>query len=337
MGEVMNLAHPNNPCNGRYGKCLDVKITNQCNGSCAFCIEREGYSPEPAPVQDLITATMSLPDYQTVLILGGEPFQYMHLVEYLKGIQAKKEIFITTNGSLLGKDIATVVAPYITAINISIHHYDEKRNADIYGMHIPYAPIEEAIAVFRDYGVRVRINTNLVKGLFTDYDDLFEMNRFAAGLGAHEIRFAELQYCADGYVPASQYIPGLPDDPFKHGCETVVASSPDFKTIVRQTCGLVNPCRKAPENPICCGPQTKVLYPNGEISNGWKSKGWKKVETVGEILQEVWPRTCHTWVRSGGHPSCHDLLHDSDLRRLATAQANAEGAEHAAISCHTNC
>lgn len=37
---------PRNSCAGGYGNCLDVKITNLCNGNCAFCIERGGYSPE---------------------------------------------------------------------------------------------------------------------------------------------------------------------------------------------------------------------------------------------------------------------------------------------------
>lgn len=37
---------PRNSCAGGYGNCLDVKITNLCNGNCSFCIERGGYSPE---------------------------------------------------------------------------------------------------------------------------------------------------------------------------------------------------------------------------------------------------------------------------------------------------
>lgn len=325
MGKLMNIAHPNNPCNGSYGKCLDVKITNKCNGRCSFCIEKNGYCPKEAPVDYLIAATMALKDYQKVLVLGGEPFMYEHLPEYLEGIKEKEAVYITTNGSLLNGRIAGAVAPYLTAVNISIHHYDEDRNAAVYGFHIPYLPIADAISVFHKAGVRVRINTNLVKGMFLDGDDLHDMSCFAASLGADEIRFAELQYCADEYVPASAYIPGLPMDPFKHGCETVAPGFSEIKTIVRQTCGLVNPCKKRPENPVCCGSQTKVLYPNGEISDGWKTKVEKKAESVGQILQEVWPATCHTWSKSNGTPSCHAIARDPAIRRLVEAAGMETG------------
>lgn len=65
---------PRNSCAGGYGNCLDVKITNQCNAACAFCIERGGYSPAPDKTPtELAIATVAQKDFPTVLILGGEP------------------------------------------------------------------------------------------------------------------------------------------------------------------------------------------------------------------------------------------------------------------------
>jgi len=329
MSKIMNLAHPQNPCNGRYGKCLDVKITNECNGECAFCIEKGGYSPTATSVGELISATMALTDYQTVLILGGEPLMYEHLPEYLEGIQGKKEIFLTTNGSLLNAKTAARIAPYLTAINISIHHYDEDRNAEVYGTWVSFVAIADAIEVFHNAGVRVRINTNLVRGLFRERADVSTMRLFARDLGADEIRFAELQYCADRFIQASHFFNSLPEDPFKQGCEMVLGEDGAIKTIIRLTCGLVNPCRKMPENPVCCGSQTKVLYPNGEVCDGWKTQRTRH-ETVGEILQDVWPTTCHTWLRTGGSPSCHQMRKDPDLERLV----NASKRSTEPVGCH---
>lgn len=292
MKSTICMAHPSNPCNGSYGKSLDVKLTNDCNGSCAFCIEQDGYRPSPGPIERLVDATNKLHDYQKVLILGGEPLLHTGLVKYLKGIQRKEEVYITTNGALLDEELAAKTAIYLTGINISLHHYIEEKNAKIVGARVDYLQLERAIAVFRAAKVRVRINTNLIAGVFADEDDLWEMNCFAAGLGANEIRFAELQNSEEGFVAASEYIAGLPQEPFTEGCETVVAHSPDFKTVVRQTCGLVNPCKPMPTNPVCRGSQTKVLYPNCEISDGWKT-GACETGVVGSLATKTRFAGCH--------------------------------------------
>lgn len=305
MNEVNTYAHPQNACNGRYGKCLDVKITNECNGHCAFCIEKNGYCPKPAPVETLIAATMAQEDYQKVLVLGGEPFLYKDLRRYLKGIRSKQEVYITTNGSMLNAKTAAQVAKYITAINISVHHYDEEMNAAVYGLHIPFSPIAEAIGVFRKAGVRVRINTNLVKGILSDPSGVDKMILLAEAMGADEVRFAELQYCPELYVPASSIFSGLPSDPFQHGCEVVLSGDEGIKTIVRQACGLVNPSRQRPENPICSGSQTKVLYPNGEVCGGWK-KTEKAVSLISaDVFTSPVYSTCGTGQSQPEEPSCH--------------------------------
>jgi len=50
----------NNQCMGIYGKCLNIKITNACPGSCYFCIERNGYQPEHISVDELIQKANAL-------------------------------------------------------------------------------------------------------------------------------------------------------------------------------------------------------------------------------------------------------------------------------------
>ena len=116
----------NNQCSGIYGKCLNIKITNYCPGSCYFCIERNGYKPESVSVNEIISAANDLKEYQTVLILGGEPFIYPHLLELVRGLK-KREIYITTNGGSFKKEEIKEISKYITGLNISIHSYDEKK------------------------------------------------------------------------------------------------------------------------------------------------------------------------------------------------------------------
>lgn len=270
------ICHTNNPCNGFYGKCLDVKIVNACNGKCRFCIEAGGYQPRVAPVKRLINATNALTDYQKVLILGGEPFLYHALLEYLEGIRDKQEIYITTNGTLFHLWPSERIAEYLTAINISIHHYSQPINAAVVGTTADFIDIYEAIKVFKANGVRIRINTNLIKGVLRDKSDIQMMISAAQNLGADEIRFAELQYCPELFVSAESLfgdLTELSDDPFTLGCEHLAFADGGFKVWVRQACGLVNPHRAEPLCPTRAGSQTKVLYPDGMVSDGWLQGG----------------------------------------------------------------
>ena len=286
--EQTTICHPNNPCNNYYGKCLDVKITNCCNGKCAFCIERGGYSPPPAPVERLIEATNQLTDYQTVLILGGEPFMYPHLEEYLAGIQEKREIFITTNGSCFITEQVCRIAHLLTAVNISIHHYDQKVNSSVFGTDISFERIEKAISLLKTAAVKVRVNTNLIKGLGWNRSEIVKMFRFARSLGADEIRFSELQNCPEYYCSARDLLPDLPEEPFSQGCEHELTPYGSLKVFARQTCGLVNSACEMPEKPARKGSSTKVLYPDGTVLPGWFSNEHKAGDRKKGISS-----TCH--------------------------------------------
>lgn len=264
-----------NPCNGYYGKCLDVKITSVCNGNCRFCIEAGGYRPPAVPVTRLIEATNALQDYQKVLVLGGEPFMYPYLTEYLEGIKDKQEIYLTTNGTLFNTLPLEQIAPHLTAVNISIHHYSQAENASVVGAVADFNEVYKAIQVFKSNGVKIRINTNLIKDVLNDKMEILMMCSMAKNLGADEIRFAELQHCPDLYVEAGSVFGDLLDtdtldDPFTFGCEQLAFTDGNFKVWVRLTCGLVNPLRTAPLCPVRKGSMTKVLYPDGTVSDGWR-------------------------------------------------------------------
>lgn len=264
-----------NSCAGGYGNCLDVKITNACNARCAFCIEKDGYNPEPAPVKELALATIQ-DKSDTVLILGGEPTLYPDLIEYLKLIRPWKErIYLTTNGSQLTPPytLAKEMAKYLDGINISIHHYSEYLNDSVYDSEnclISFRFLKKAIGVFHESDVRVRFNTNLVRGILDSKQDVERMIAFAAHMGADEIRFAELQNSEDLWVDAKQFFPTLPDNPFEDGCECEVPNELGITVRVKTTCGRVN--RKRPpvnEEPVRTGGETHVLYANAQVSPGW--------------------------------------------------------------------
>lgn len=273
------MVHPNNSCAGGYGNCLDVKITNACNANCAYCIEKGGYCPESRSVKELAKETIQS-DADTVLILGGEPTLYPYLPEYLSLIRPwKKQIYMTTNGSQLNEKLVKAIAPNLDGVNISIHHYSEFRNDKLYGtdhsksepqFHVSFESLHFAIELFHKAGVSVRINTNLVKGLLDNADDVAIMVSFARDyLKADEIRFSELQNCEDMWVDARSIWPNLTDDPYHDGCEQLLPQYEGIKARVKMACGRVNKLKPQINDVPARVGKTEVLYPDATRTAGW--------------------------------------------------------------------
>lgn len=294
-----------NPCMGVYGNCLDVKITNDCNGHCAFCIERGGLAPPSTTVGELIFATNLLTQYRKVLILGGEPFLYPHLLEYLVGIRAKKdEIYITTNGSMFPTNpnqILAKMAKLVNGINISIHHYLPMENDRIVGTRVVFQDVADAIKVLKSAShVNIRINCNLVRNGLDSKEKIEPMVQLAKSLGADGIRFAELQNCADLYVSAAVCFDGVHTDPFVDGCEQDIGGF-DLPVKVRLTCGLVNPLKPKPvviglEHLHGCHPHHRILYEVAQSEEVARSHGYTKVIYPNAQVADGWGRIdsgCH--------------------------------------------
>ena len=260
--------NPNNSCVDCKNNGVNIKITNHCNCNCDFCIEKGGLVTEVKPVETLIDAT-NLLDFESVLILGGEPLLYPHLEQYLKGIKNKR-IYLTTNGTLLTDKMAEMLSRYLTAINISIHHYTEEENRRVYkNPNYTFDNIRSAIKVFKKHDIPVRINANLVKGVLDTKEKACMMIYFARFLGASSIRFAEMQNCEDLWVDSATLFEDLPQDPYVDGCENVVYEDEGFRATVKMTCGFVNSIKYRPNDPTRKQTTRKVVYPNGEVLDGW--------------------------------------------------------------------
>jgi len=286
----LRYGNKNNPCFGSYGKCLDIKITNACNAQCNFCIEKGGYCPQSIPVDKLVEKANSIEDYRNVLILGGEPFAYPHLTEFISGLKDKDAIYITTNGSMFTEKVVRDIASYVTGVNVSVHHYDEDINSEIYQTKLNMNNTRHHIKLLRQLGVDVRVNCNFVKSGINTNEEALKMIDYAKWLGANSIRFAELQNAEDVFVAAEDIFDNIHEDPFNDGCEQVLKEYSDIKVIVRTTCGFCNNLKNKPNLPknfkINREP-TKVLYPNGKIMNGWLSKNLVELESLKDKLSNV--------------------------------------------------
>ncbi len=259
----------NNQCAGIYGKCLNIKITNYCPGNCYFCIERDGYKPSMTSVEKIISKANELKEYQTVLILGGEPFTYPYLSQLLKGLK-KKEVYITTNGGSFGNIDVAEISQYITGINVSIHSFLEDENNEILQTKVAFAELKKYIDAFQSNGVPVRFNTILLDSGINTKEKMHKMLDFSKSMGIKWIRFSELQIENTGFIYAKNIFEGINNNPYVEGCNQNFVID-GLNVTVRQSCGIVCPMKPFPqeakqrENRA----DSLVMYPNGEIFPGW--------------------------------------------------------------------
>lgn len=274
--------HERNQCSGVFGKCLNVKLLNECTGNCDFCIEKNGYKPGRIEVEQLVQLVNSFEDYQNVLILGGEPFLYRELLSFVKGLK-KREVYITTNGSCFSLQPLTEIAKYMTAVNISIHSFKEEENNRFLHTTVDFDEVRKAIETFDRFGVPVRINTILMKnGIDTD-EKALQMAKFAKSMGARWIRFSELQFEREGFVYASDVFEGIHKNPFYEGCDQELFLLDGIKSNVRLSCGIANPIKDLPKREDIDtrkGADSKIIYCDGSIYDGWLAPMGYRVQGI---------------------------------------------------------
>ena len=259
----------NNQCAGIYGKCLNIKITNDCPGNCYFCIERDGYKPSTTSVEDIIDKANALDEYQTVLILGGEPFTYPYLPKLLMGLK-KREIYITTNGGSFSQTNVKQISPHITGLNVSIHSFLEEENNQILQTEVSFESLKRYIEEFQSNGVPVRFNTILLNSGINTKEKMHKMLEFSKNMGVKWIRFSELQFENTGFVFAKDIFEGINQNTYVEGCNQDFLID-GIRVTVRQSCGIVSRMKPFPKEGLLRenNADSLVMYPNGEVHNGW--------------------------------------------------------------------
>jgi organic radical activating enzyme len=267
---IESLPNKVNSCAGAYNDWLEVHLTNECNGNCVWCIDKEAFHPlETATTSTLVKKILET-GKQNIILLGGEPTLYkdiMNLVKVLSIID--KSVYITTNGSKLINVID--YADSLTGLNISIHHYDLSLNKEITGINLDGEKLLCDLKNIIIKGVKVRLNCNLIENYIDNKEKIYKYIEFAKSLGCVAIRFAELRDCQELFVDLNKIFNnqfGLNDDPFLFGCcQNAIIN--DMPISFRQMCGLQTTCRRKPINPKQY--KKDVLYNNGEIYEGWQS------------------------------------------------------------------
>jgi molybdenum cofactor biosynthesis enzyme MoaA len=258
--------NPHNPCSGKYGKCLDLKLTNECNGKCPFCIESKGFSPETVLDSEELAKKINAQSIDSLLILGGEPLLYLDLIGLVSRIRKNVNIYITTNGSLLTPQIAKNLSSYVKCVNISIHHSTSARHQELTQISLDGPTLYKSVQALGPN--KVRINCNLIKGYVDSKKEVDAMYDLVRRLRIKKIRFAELQRCPALFVDAGTLFDSVPKKPFEEGCEVSIPSK-DLEVTLRLTCGIVDEKKDPVIDPQGRNQQTQIMYSDAAIYNNW--------------------------------------------------------------------
>ena len=159
--------HEDNFCGGNFQDWLEVNLTDICNGSCSWCVEKNGYHPSKHVSPEILLEKILCAGKTNIILLGGEPTLYKYIKFLIDGLTKNKHnVFITTNGSMLTKSFAEEKLKNITGLNISLHHYDFEKNRDITGITLAKYVLKQSIDTLKENGVSIRFNCNCIKKIY---------------------------------------------------------------------------------------------------------------------------------------------------------------------------
>jgi cyclic pyranopterin phosphate synthase len=184
---------------------LRVSITDRCNERCAYCMPGELH--EWLPREGILTFEEMLRlvgiatelGVSKVRVTGGEPLTRRGVLEFVRGLPGIKgvdDIGISTNGTLLGREVApglTMAAALqnagVRSVNISLDCLDPELYATITGRDLHSAVMNGIEAAIAAGFAQIKMNTVLMRG--RNEEELVPLIDFAGERGLI-IRFIEL-------------------------------------------------------------------------------------------------------------------------------------------------
>jgi cyclic pyranopterin phosphate synthase len=121
---------------GRRISDLRVSVTDRCNFRCQYCMPAEGLPwlqrAEVLSFEEIerLVTVMAQMGIQTLRLTGGEPLvrrDFPALAALLTAVDGLDEVSVTTNGFLLERDAAALVAAGIDRFNVSVDSLQRDR------------------------------------------------------------------------------------------------------------------------------------------------------------------------------------------------------------------
>lgn len=282
-----------NLCSKYATKMLSIKINNNCNMHCSFCVDRCGHSGGYTDVSKITKSALMYDAYKTVIITGGEPFiDFDSIIELASNLRPYKDrIVLNTNGSMLSPDKVNMLNGLIDELQVSIHNYNEKMNAEVFGGVIHFDNIRDSLTSKQFlFSVNSTFNNSYIPE-----DRMSAINKMIGlcnYLGADRLRLTELKKVDESlFVPATQFYPinhpAIKCDSnslITNGC-TYYYMQDGIRVSVKRLCQYAK--GKNASAFSCCfidnNGQTKidvdtentfkVIYSNGLVTNDWIFNG----------------------------------------------------------------
>ena len=135
---------------------MEIEFSRICNFRCSYC-----YVPDRSEcrnelsreeIKDIILQAKAL-GARKIIILGGEPSIYPHLVEMLRFLGREGlEIEMFTNGSGIDSDLAAVLAEEKVRVVLKLNSRDEATQDRLAGKKGAFQIINTALATLREAG-----------------------------------------------------------------------------------------------------------------------------------------------------------------------------------------
>src|SRR4051812_8703231 len=144
---------------GRQLRDLRISVTDRCNFRCRYCMPREAFGPDFAflpraeilsfeEITRLARVFIQL-GVRKLRLTGGEPLlrrDLPRLVEMLSALDARCDLALTTNGSLLPRHAAALRAAGLRRLTVSLDSLDPETFAAFTDSGVPVAQVLDGIA-----------------------------------------------------------------------------------------------------------------------------------------------------------------------------------------------
>ena len=188
---------------GRPLRDLRISVTDRCNFRCVYCMPKEVFGrdfpflerAELLTFEEIarVTRVMTGLGVEKVRLTGGEPLlrrDLERLIEQLAGLEAIRDLTLTTNGSLLTRAKAQSLADAgLRRITISVDSLDDHTFRQMNDVDVPVAKVLEAVDAASLAGLNpIKIDMVVIRG--RNESSIADVARRFRGTG-HIVRFIE--------------------------------------------------------------------------------------------------------------------------------------------------
>lgn len=171
-----------------------TRMTSVCQAACKFC-EFHGKNKQEFDLDTfkrMYTEVSRKLKVKRFNFTGGEPTMRADLIHeilpFIKGLNRNTEVTINTNGY----DIESLydVLEYVDSVSMSRHHYDDAKNAEIFGMKACPFPTSKIIQ-FPKKDI-LNFTCNLIRGYIDNADECHKYVETFSNLGVTSFGFVSL-------------------------------------------------------------------------------------------------------------------------------------------------